>query len=75
MGGERATSADRLQSQTRPLIHLSVAEIRHLFWHIVLAVQHTTHHLVTWSRWRRQHQAMAKFYHYKQRNALAYLQL
>jgi hypothetical protein len=65
----------RLQSAPRPLIRLSVAEVRHLFWHLVLGVQRPAQHLLAWSRWRREHQACAKFYHYQQRNAVPYLQL
>ena len=32
-------------------------------------------HVLRWSNWRRHHQALAKFFHYKSRRALAYLQL
>lgn len=53
-----------------------MAEIRRLLWRLVLKVQHTAAHILAWSRWRRHHQALAKFYHYKRRNALlTYLQL
>ena len=55
---------------------MSVPEIRHLFWQLVLAVQHTARQILAWSHWRRRHQAMAQFYHYKRRGALThYLQL
>ena len=31
--------------------------------------------VLRWSNWQRHHQALAKFFHYKTRHALAYLQL
>ena len=43
--------------------------MRRLLWRLVLAVQQTAHHIVRWSQWRRRHQAIAKFYHYKRRGA------
>ncbi|MDQ5851992.1 MAG: hypothetical protein M3380_07970 [Chloroflexota bacterium] len=52
-----------------------MGEIRHLLWHLVLLVQQTAAQVLAWSWWRRRHQAVAKFYHYKRRGALAYLQL
>ena len=43
---------------------------------LALVVQQTAAQIVAWSRWRRHHQAVAKFHHYKRRNAsLNYLQL
>ena len=54
---------------------MSVAEIRKLLWKLVFAVGQSTEAVLAWSRWRRQHQAVAKFYHYKRRGALSYLQL
>jgi hypothetical protein len=41
----------------------------------VFVVGQTAAEVLAWSRWRRRHQAIAKFYHYKRRGALAYLQL
>lgn len=64
-----------VQGAARPLIRLSVAEICHLLWKIVLGMDQTTADILAWSRWRRHHQAQAKFYHYKRRDALMYLQL
>jgi hypothetical protein len=52
-----------------------VAEIRHLLWKVVFVARQTVAEVLAWSRWRRRHQAVAKFYHYKRRGALAYLQL
>ncbi len=56
-------------------MRLSVAEIRRLLWKLVFVVEQTAAEVLAWSRWRRQHQAVAKFYHYKRRGALEYLQL
>jgi hypothetical protein len=53
-----------------------VAEIRRLFWRLVLVVQQTPAQILHWSSWLRHHQAIAKYYHYKRRGAsLSYLQL
>jgi hypothetical protein len=40
---------------------------------MVLVVEQTAHHLLAWSQWRRWHQSLAKYYHYKRRGALAEL--
>jgi len=48
---------------------LSVQEIRRLLWRLILAVQQTAYHILAWSHWRRGHQAIAKHYHYKRRDA------
>ncbi len=52
-----------------------MAEIRRLLWKVVFVVGQTVEQVLAWSRWRRHHQAVAKFYHYKRRGVLAYLQL
>lgn len=57
------------------MIGLSVAEIRHLLWKVVYEVRQSVEEVLAWARWRRRHQAVAKFYHYKGRGALIYLQL
>ena len=58
------------------MIHVSVAEVRRFF---VVLLWGTTRalivHVLRWSNWRRHHQALAKFFHYKTRCALADLQL
>src|SRR5262245_59330937 len=38
-----------------------------LFWRLVLATKQTIGHILEWSAWRRWHQGMAQFYHYKRR--------
>ena len=65
----------RVQGAAGALIRLSVGEIRRLLWKLVVSVGQSVEEVLAWSRWRRRHQAVAKFYHYKRRGALAYLQL
>jgi hypothetical protein len=84
-GGTANKGADRsgaheqfgtLQGPARLVLGLSVAEIRRLLWHLVFAFQQTVEQVLAWSHWRRRHQAQAKFWHYKRRDALlTYLQL
>jgi hypothetical protein len=50
-----------------------VPEIRRLLWRLVLAVPQTVIQILAWSRWRRWHQRLAQYYHYKQRGALPLL--
>jgi hypothetical protein len=57
------------------LIHVSVAEARRFFVALLWGAGVLIAHLLRWSNWRRHHQAVAKFFHYKSRNALTYLQL
>jgi hypothetical protein len=56
-----------VQGQSRPLLPLSVPEICRLWWRVVLVVQQAAHHMLAWSRWRRWHQSLAKYYHDKRR--------
>jgi hypothetical protein len=49
-------------------VPLSVPEIRRLFWRLVLTVKQTIEHIVAWSAWRRWHQGVAKYSHYKRRS-------
>jgi SRSO17 transposase len=51
------------------LIPLTCNEIRHLFMSLINPVRHGTEHLLRWSRWRRQHQALARACHYRRREA------
>src|SRR5262245_10332784 len=56
-----------LQSSAEPWVPLSVPEIRRLFWRLVLATRHTIGQILDWSAWRRWHQGVAQYYHYKRR--------
>jgi hypothetical protein len=51
-------------------VPLSVPEIRRLLWSLVFALRQTAQQILAWSQWRRWHQAVAQFYHYKRRGAL-----
>jgi SRSO17 transposase len=54
----------------RELIRLTVNEIRRLFAKLVTNTIHTIGHWLTWSRWRRRHQARARTSHYRSRGHL-----
>ena len=56
-----------LQGCARTAVRLSVGEIRHLFWCLVLATQQRVERILAWSTWRRWHQGIAKYWHYKRR--------
>jgi hypothetical protein len=56
-----------LQGYTRTAVRLSVGEIRRLFWCLVLATQQRVERILAWSTWRRWHQGIAKYWHYKRR--------
>jgi hypothetical protein len=60
-----------VQGAARSCVPLSVPELRRLLWRLVLVVQHAVDHILAWSQWRRWHQTVAKYYHYKRRGALA----
>jgi SRSO17 transposase len=49
------------------LIPLTVPEIRRMFAKLIANIIHTIDHWLTWSHWRRQHQARAKTSHYRRR--------
>ena len=48
-------------------MRLSCAEIRRLFWQVVLLVERSAAAILRWSWWRRTHQAWARYYHYRRR--------
>jgi len=47
-----------------------VPEIRRLLWRLVLVVQQTGQQILAWLHWRRWHQTVAQYYHYKRREAV-----
>src|SRR5215831_1315391 len=55
------------QSAPRAPVRLSGGEIRRLFWQLVALGERSVTHILHWSRWRRWHQAWARYYHYRQR--------
>ena len=56
-----------IQGQARAGVPLSVSEIRRLFWRLVLATQQRVERILAWSAWRRWHQGIARYWHYKRR--------
>ena len=65
-----ARERDRTRPANRPLIPLTVKEIRHLFAKLAANTVHTIDHWLAWSQWRRRHQARAKTSHYRRRGQL-----
>jgi len=63
-----AGQSDSLQALARVGGPLSVSEIRRLFWRLVLATQQRVERMLAWSTWRRWHQGIATYWHYKQRS-------
>jgi len=59
--------AGAFQGAPQSPVRLSCAEIRHLFWQLVLAVERSAALLLQWSSWRRWHQAGARWYHSRKR--------
>ena len=62
--------AGGVHSGAEPWVPLSVPEIRRLFWRLVLATTQTIGQMLDWSAWRRWHQGVAQYYHYKRRARL-----
>jgi SRSO17 transposase len=56
-----------LQSGAEPWVPFSVPEIHRLLWRRVLATRQTIGQMLDSSAWRRWHQGVAQFYHYKRR--------
>ena len=67
LAGLPAEPSDRLQDFARAEAPLSVREIRRLLWRLVLATQQRVERMLAWSTWRRWHQGIAKYWHYKRR--------
>ncbi len=63
------TAAERDRSPTPPtLIPLTLNEFRRLFDTLTLTVTTSVEHTITWSTWRRKHQATARHHHYRRRS-------
>ncbi|HEY9806233.1 MAG TPA: hypothetical protein V6D04_06665 [Candidatus Obscuribacterales bacterium] len=61
--------ASPLQAPFSPirLIPLTLPEVRRLLWRLVFRGLPCLEHILHWSYWRRRHQAIARFCHYKRR--------
>ena len=66
-GPDAATRSPGIDSRAEPWVPLSVPEIRRLFGRLVLVTRHTIGQILDWSAWRRWHQGVAQYYHYKRR--------
>jgi len=55
------------QGDPRARVPLRVCDIRRLFWGLVLAIQQRVERILAWSTWRRWHQSIAHYWHYKRR--------
>src|SRR5262245_9070083 len=67
MAAPQAEQLGGLQGTARAGVPLSVSEIRRLFWRLVLVTQQKMEQILAWSRWRRWHQGIAQYWHYKRR--------
>ncbi len=63
-----AGQSDRLQDLARVEVPLRVREIRRLFWGLALATQQRVERMLAWSVWRRWHQGITQYWHYKRRS-------
>ena len=72
-GGDRDTEplaqqqSEGVQTPKGSLLPLTLPEIRRLFWSLLWRALPDPLHVIFWSRWRRQHQATAKYYHDQRR--------
>ena len=65
--GRQVGQPEGLQCLTRARVPISVRAIRRLFWRLVLVTQPRVERILEWSTWRRWHQGIAKYWHYKRR--------
>lgn len=72
--GWAAEPSAHLSGLAQAEVPFSVREIRHLFWSLVLATKQRAERVLTWSAWRRWHQGIAQYWHYRRR-AIVQLQL
>lgn len=65
------TARSQVQSSTSvaPCLPLTILEVRRLLWQLVWQQTPSVQQVLSWSRWRRQHQAIAQIYHYRQHQA------
>ena len=69
-GAGAAAPSVGIDRRAEPWVPLSVPEIRRLFGRLVLVTRHTIGQILDWSGWRRWHQGVAQYYHYKRRSML-----
>jgi hypothetical protein len=54
-------------SQAKPLLSLTVPEVRHLLGHLIWPAPSSAKLVLAWSWWRRWHQSLASFFHTQRR--------
>jgi len=54
-------------SDARPLLALTVPEVRHLLGHLIWPAPSSVKLVVAWSWWRRWHRSLASYFHTKRR--------
>jgi SRSO17 transposase len=72
-GEKRGSSAEQsgaVQAPARALVRLSVPELRRLLWTLLRPPLPTRAFLWAWSRWRRHHQAVARYCQYNRHAVL-----
>ena len=71
-GNQRRNLTARSQVQSSPSVApclpLTILEVRRLLWQLVWQQTPSVQQVLSWSRWRRQHQAIAQIYHYRRRH-------
>ncbi len=72
--GLDASQGTDVSGGCRTAVPLSLREMRHLFWRLVLATGQRAERVRAWSAWRRWHQGIAQYWPYKRR-AIIQLQL
>ena len=65
-----ATQFGGIQGGAEPWGPWSAAETRRLFWRLVLAPRQMIGQLLDWPAWRRWHQGIVQYYHYRRRTVL-----
>ena len=67
--GRTKKGAQFQQQEAAQFIPLTVPEVRRLLWRLVWQAPVTTESVLSWSGWRRRHQARARHFHIKRRAA------
>lgn len=62
-----AKQSGGVPSGVEPWVSVSVPELRRLFGRLGLAPKQTMGQMLDWSAWRRWHQGMAQYDHYRRR--------
>jgi len=58
---------EQTPQQAKPLLALTVPEVRHLLGHVLWPTPRDRQLLLSWSWWRRWHQSLASYYHIQRR--------